>query len=605
MAQFPRIGIRWKLLKRLTRQYMAKRIHRRMILNYVGLGVLPIIIVSLILISLSQNTVQSYLYQRNMETARRASNEISLFIREPLTILSTLAQTRDILEMERFTQSRIISRIKYGNAIFRKIFILDQTGTAVVTTSFGDELKNYSNQSFFRKAINGETYFSQVYFTPSRFPVMFMALPIKKYNLVDGVLVGEIDLKTIWELVDSITIGKTGNAFLLSSDGSVIAHPEKQRVLQKESFADYSFFKRLINGEEGISSFVNQGHEMIAAFAPIPELDWGIVIQQSEVEAFELARKMRNRVILLAGLTTLLALGLAIASIKKITNPLQVLVKGVREYANGNLNHRIQLKRQDELAELAQEFNAMAESLDVNQRKLRRMERLAALSRFASMVSHEIRNPLNAMNINMQILRRLISQTDSPPERKIKYLNIISSEINRINNLVSNFLVISRPPELNLIRLDVHQILEDVLLLHEAQATSEDIEVLRKYTDEPTPGMLDHDQIKQVFHNIILNAFEAMPDGGTLEIRTDISSFTNRENVKERYVNIRFKDSGDGIAVEKQSEIFELYYTTKKTGTGMGLAIAKQIVEGHRGTIGIKSQPGKGTTIVIQLPLER
>ncbi len=104
------------------------------------------------------------------------------------------------------------------------------------------------------------------------------------------------------------------------------------------------------------------------------------------------------------------------------------------------------MKTQDELAELAQEFNSMAGSLKKNQRELQRMERLAALSRFASLVSHEIRNPLNSMNINTQIAKRSFNRPDISPERKTKYLDVISSEITRINDLVTNFLTIARPP---------------------------------------------------------------------------------------------------------------------------------------------------------------
>jgi len=599
-----RLNIRWKLLKKLLRQYLSQKIYRRMIFNYVGLGVLPLIIVSLVLINLSQTTVQSYLFQRNLEMARRASNEISLFIKEPLTILTTLAQTRDILEMERFTQSRVINKVKIRNTIFRKIFILDHSGVAVVTTRFGEELKDYSKEAFFRAAMGGNIFFSPVYFTPSRFPVMLIALPIKKYDTVEGVMAGEIDLKSIWELVDKITIGKTGNAFLLSSDGSVIAHQNKQRVLQKESYASYSFFRDLKKGKEGITRFSSQGKEMIAAYVPVPDLGWGIVVQQSEAEAFELARKMRDRVTILVLLTTLLALGLAVASVKRITNPIELLVQGVREYARGNLNHKIRIKRQDELAELANEFNAMAESLEVNQRKLRRMERLAALSRFASLVSHEIRNPLNAMNINIQILRRMIIQTDTPPEKKMKYLNIISSEIERMNSLVSNFLAISRPPELNLIRSDIHQILEEVIVIQEARAKSEGIQIRRKYLNKPIMGMFDHNQLKQVFHNILVNAFEAMPEGGELEISTAIKKKKTKDGKEKRVVRIQFKDTGKGIPAQNINEVFEFYYTTKKTGTGLGLAIAKQIIEGHKGKIGIKNNDGKGTTVFIEFPAE-
>jgi signal transduction histidine kinase len=601
--RFFHLGTRWKILKRLLKRYLAQRISRRMILNFVGLGVLPILIVSFILISLTQNTVESYIYDRNMEIARSASKEINLFIKEPLTILTTIAQTRDILEMERFTQSRLINKVKAGNPIFQKIFILDQTGLVVVTTSFGEELNDFSNSPVFSETRAGRIYYSQVYLSPSRFPVMQIALPIRKYNTVEGVLACEIDLKAIWDKVDKITLGKTGNAFLISSDGSVIAHREKERVLNKESYKDYAFYPELSKGNEGITFYKNEDEEIIAAFAPIKELSWGIVVQQSVSEAYELARKMRNRVFIIVIATTLLALILAYTTVKRITNPLEILVKGVRKYGEGNLDHRIQIQRQDELAVLAGEFNQMAESLDRNQKRLRRMERLAALSRFASLVSHEIRNPLNAMNINMQILRRLITQQESPPDKKIKYLNIISSEISRINSLVTNFLAITRPPELNLIRSDIHQILEEVIMTLEGQANTSEILVKRQYSNESLYGMFDYNQLKQVFHNIILNAFEAMPDGGQVNVKTTLVTKKDR-NVHEKRIKIAFSDNGFGIPKQKLNEIFDFYFTTKKTGTGLGLAIAKQIIEGHKGTIVVESKEKKGTTVFIELPLE-
>jgi two-component system NtrC family sensor kinase len=506
--------------------------------------------------------------------------------------------------MERFTQSRLINKIHNSNVIFRKIYILDRSGVAVVTTSFGEELRNYSQDPVYYTTMSGRTYFSNVNFTSSNFPIMSLALPIKRYNEVEGTLVGEIDLKNIWNLVDSIQVGQTGYAFLLSSEGDVIAHPEKQKVLNKESFADLPFFGDIRAGNQGINFYSEDETRYIAAYVPIGELNWGIVVQQTEKEAFELAKQMRYRVSILVSITIVLALLLAFGTIRRITRPIEILVNGVRAYAEGNLDHRIKIERQDELVVLADEFNAMAESLEQNQRQLRRMERLAAISRFASLVSHEIRNPLNAMNINMQILKRLISQTDSPPEKKMKYFNIITSEINRMNSLVTNFLSISRPPELNLIKADVLQVLEEVIITLEGQAKSLGIQMKRNYENESELGMFDHNQLKQVFQNIILNAFEAMPDGGEVFIKTSHFESKRKEDHIPRKIKIQFIDKGCGISPEKIPEIFEFYYTTKKTGTGLGLVIAKQIIEGHKGEIKVTSSIGKGTTVTILLPLE-
>ena len=584
---------------------LTRKLSTRLILTYVSLGALPIVIVSVFLISITQRTVQLYIHQRNLETARRASNEISLFIKEPLTILHTLTLTRDILDMERFSQSRAINKIKEENPIFQKIFILDKAGTVTVTTSFGEEFQNFSEEPFFTQASRGELYFSEVYFTPSRFPVMLVAEPIQRYNQNIGVLAAEIDLKFIWDLVDQITIGKTGNAFLLSGEGVVIAHKNKEKVLEKESFADFSFFKALLKGKPGITNIDIDNRDQVLAYFPVPLLHWGIVIQQSQKEAFTLARQLQYRVIFFVALTTLIAVFLGILGVRRFTQPLYELVHGARVLAGGELGYRIELQRKDELAELAQEFNVMARSLEKNQKELQRMERLAALSRFAALVSHEVRNPLNSMTINMQILKRLINREDIPPDQKLKYLNVLSSEIARINELVTNFLAITRPPELNLVRMDIHLILDDVLLVQNARASSEGIQVIKDYALPSIVGMFDHNQLKQVFHNILINAFDAMPDGGQIKISTSISEKKVEGRGSQPKVVIIFEDNGEGISDSALREVFDFYYTTKRTGTGLGLAIAKQIIEAHRGKIHLESQIGKGTKVSIELPVDK
>jgi signal transduction histidine kinase len=232
------------------------------------------------------------------------------------------------------------------------------------------------------------------------------------------------------------------------------------------------------------------------------------------------------------------------------------------------------------------------------------MERLEALSRFAALVSHEIRNPLNSMNINMQIIRRLIDRKEVSPERRIKYLEVISSEISRINDLVTNFLTIARPPELNLIRTDIHQILQEVILIQTARAASQGINIRHRFTPDSISGMFDYNQLKQVFHNIIINAFEAMEEGGTLFINTSIINKENSARELKYYVRMEFKDTGVGIPREILRDVFEFYHTTKRAGSGLGLAIAKQIVEGHKGIVYIDSMPKVGTSVFIELPID-
>jgi signal transduction histidine kinase len=342
---------------------------------------------------------------------------------------------------------------------------------------------------------------------------------------------------------------------------------------------------------------------VLLVHAEVPKLGWSVLVEQSEEEAFQLASQMQRNVMYFTSLAALMAILLGILSIRRFTRPLLELVRGAREFSSGNLNHRIDLPTDDELGELALEFNAMANSLLENQRELQRMERLAALSRFAALVSHEVRNPLNSMNINMQMLKRTISRPDIPEEKKIKYLDVISSEINRINDLVTNFLTIARPPELNPVRTDIHAVLSEVVLLQQVRAEAEGIRVETNFAPQNITGLFDYNQLKQVFHNIFINAIEAIADTGEILITTRVLE-KEESGEKKYYVVVEFKDNGEGIPREILEEVFEFYHTTKRSGTGLGLAIARQIIHGHKGEIYIRSRVGEGTTVFIELPID-
>jgi two-component system sporulation sensor kinase A len=202
----------------------------------------------------------------------------------------------------------------------------------------------------------------------------------------------------------------------------------------------------------------------------------------------------------------------------------------------------------------------------------------------------------------MQILKREIENPAGNAKKKQKYLNIISSEINRMENLIKNFLMIARPPRFDFVLNDMHGILEEVILLHGENSKQQNICIKKEFQDEKTITNVDRDQMKQVFHNIIINALQAMPGGGELKIQTSLKKMGNSLDQNVQFIRIKFIDTGIGIPEDKINDIFEVYYTMKKTGTGLGLAIARQIVEGHFGAIDVKSTLGEGTTVTVSIP---
>jgi len=226
-----------------------------------------------------------------------------------------------------------------------------------------------------------------------------------------------------------------------------------------------------------------------------------------------------------------------------------------------------------------------------------RNERLIAVGRLTGSIAHEIRNPLSAMKINLQLLEEQMDSSSNIPqqEKLLKYIKIIHSEIQRLDTILQNFIRFSRPPSIKYKSVDIHLLLDNILslLLPEAQNQGIEMEKLFLATNPFISG--DDNQLEQVFLNIIINSFQAMPEGGKFQVKTEEELLTNS-------VIIEFLDTGEGIAPENIDKIFDLYFTTKPEGSGFGLSIALRIIKDHNGTIDVESKKGVGTRFVIKLP---
>ena len=224
-------------------------------------------------------------------------------------------------------------------------------------------------------------------------------------------------------------------------------------------------------------------------------------------------------------------------------------------------------------------------------RQLQTAGRMAALSRVSSGVAHEVKNPLNAILLHVEVARAKLAAGDTTIAPQME---IISREILRLDRVVKTFLDFTRPVELKVRTVSVHNLLSEIVELARPQAESSNIRVKLQEDAEDLEVRVDHDLIQQEFLNVVVNAIEVMPKGGELTFQ----SLANEDTAE-----IRISDSGPGIAPELRDKIFRLYFTTKKEGSGIGLAMTFRIVQLHDGTIDFTSEPEKGTTFFIRLPI--
>lgn len=231
---------------------------------------------------------------------------------------------------------------------------------------------------------------------------------------------------------------------------------------------------------------------------------------------------------------------------------------------------------------------------------LKRADRLAMLGTLAAGLAHEIKNPLAGIKGAAQLMRR---ESDRNPSIT-QYTDIVIREVDRVNLLIEQLLDLSRPAKLNLSSLNIHELLDDVLLL-ESQAVPGQKVVVHKNYDPSLPAIRgDRGQLTQLFLNLVKNAFQAMNGQGCLIITTRIETdFHIREQGKDRgkFIWVDIEDDGVGIKEENLSHIFSPFFTTKNNGTGLGLAICYRVVREHSGLIRVESREGKGTTFRVSL----
>ena len=276
---------------------------------------------------------------------------------------------------------------------------------------------------------------------------------------------------------------------------------------------------------------------------------------------------------------------------KNLTNPIKVLVDSTARVAAGNLDEQSEIKTHDEIGDLAAAFNRMTRDLKQSRDKLIQAERLATAGKMSASFAHEIRNPLSSMRMLAQMLMQKPEMSVEKHQQSLRY---ILEEIERIDVIVKGLMDFAGPTALNLTRQPLAPVLQAVLALMEANLAHHKIQLVLDLLPETPEIQFDSDKLKQAFMNVVLNAIEAMPQGGVLKVATIMD--------KDR-VGIKVADTGVGIPEEDLSQLFEPFFTKKTRGTGLGLANVKRILEEHGGSVEIESTVSEGTAVSLWLPV--
>ena len=324
-----------------------------------------------------------------------------------------------------------------------------------------------------------------------------------------------------------------------------------------------------------------------------------LLIGNSRRTYVELKRHIRSAALLVGGGGIAMAILLSSWAAARVTRPVEQMVRAAGEVAAGNWNVRVEVVGKDELAQLAESFNRMTSELLGQQERLVQAERVAAWRELARRLAHELKNPLFPLQLTVENLVRARQQSPEQFEEVFRESSqTLLAEISNLKGIIGRFSEFSKMPQPQLQPTQVNDVIRGVMQLFQAQLEAPGggkIECELQLDPLLQPLLGDAELLHRALSNLVLNAMEAMPQGGRLTLRT------RGESGK---VMIEVADTGSGMTSEECERIFTPYYTSKAGGTGLGLAIVQSVVSDHGGRIRVQSQPGRGTTFVIELPRE-
>lgn len=325
---------------------------------------------------------------------------------------------------------------------------------------------------------------------------------------------------------------------------------------------------------------------------------YGYIHLKINAEDFsEILRSNAIKRIIATSFVFLVGIFLAVFLSFMYTKPIYNIVNAAKSVTAGDLSIELKTDRKDEIGELMQSFNFLIKKLREEralEQKLREVEHLSGIAQLAKSMAHEIRNPLNFINLSIDHLKNKYSPLEVKEKEAFESLiNSIKHEIHRLNKLVGNFLDYGKPLKLNLKRININDMINEIISIIQAKAEKDRININVNLGKVPEISV-DPELIRTSIFNIILNAFQAISSEGTITIKTTKS---------DNKILITIEDTGIGVSKENLQKIFDPFFTTKSSGLGLGLPMAKRVVEEHGGKIFFDSVEGKGSIVTITLNL--
>jgi signal transduction histidine kinase len=564
---------------------------KKKILYKLLLGIVPVTTVVLLTASMLANyflnrMLERYVPDSNIKTADIVSLKVSEFINIAEVSLSSVSEIVAI-ETPAPKINFMLKQLLLRNSNFEYIYFISADGNEIANTNVGTTLSEHRLTDYIQKTLSGSESVSSVYFSKDGIPYLEVCVPVEKWRKVVGALCGEVDFRTVWNILDETSIGKTGHAFLVMNNGMYLSHPDKRKVLKNERMSK----KNMTLMKNGKGSFIysdSSGRDILAAFSTISHLGWKAVVEQDASEVFQEWLSMK-KYIFLSTIFLIIAMVVFVYIVsRQVTKPIEKLTEATRIIGSGDLTHYIEITGHDETAILAGSFNEMVKELNLKQKMLVHTEKLSSLGQFAASIGHEIKNPLAGIFGYVQLLKK-----ETQTEKVIEYAEDMEEELKQIQKITERLSTMARKKDYQIEEMNLNSVVERSISLLEHHFKKVKRIKLNVNLDERLPVMKgDRAYMQQAVVNLFLNASDAISEDGNLGVSTWL------ENSK---IYLSVEDDGTGISEKDMDMIYEPFFTTKAIGqgTGLGLYITKEIVTLHNGIIEVESRKGEGSKFTL------
>jgi len=537
---------------------------------------------------------QEAVIQGNLNVARQVSEQIDLYVTGSVKILKAVAADLQQTALEQWQKDRILKNYVLEFPEFKELTLIDDSGNATVTSRLGKTTVTVPASDSAK--IDG-TLMSRFSVDDDLLPTSVLAVPVSDSQHA-GWLVGRLNLEEMWRMVDRIRVGSRGYASVVTEEGQLLAHgdpDQKSRVARGDKMTAHPLIK-LLSGRtrERIASaeYSDERGRFLGVAATIPSLRWTVIVEQPESEAFAIPISLQRQLEIAIALALLAMLAVGYFWGRSFINPILALTRGTRALAAGNLNERVTVASTDELGQLGDAFNNMADRLVELQEDVRKKERQATFGRVAVGLVHDISHPIQNIGNSCKLIVKMFDDL----EYRESFKRTVEREFEQVKRVLEDLRNLAKPTPLEKFPLDVNKALHGVAESMLASAESSGISLETEFVFGPLYVEGDLYALNRVHRNLLTNAFQATPPQGRVIIRT---MRRNDEAI------IEIADSGSGIPAERLANIFDDFVTTKKQGLGLGLALSKKLVEQLGGTIGVTSQVGLGSTFTLRFPITK